>query len=116
MSPPLPRPLSTWVHFLSLAHLSISFDYQATASYSFPEWGLSSPPFTFQPTFLKHLSDLDLVWFLPVVERVVRGGALRYYMVISDFTVIWPWAWGLVSSLWGSRGLPVHLSQTSQDG
>lgn len=94
-----PSSQTTWVHFLSLAHLSISFDHQATASYSFPEWGLFSPPFTFQPMFFKHLSDLDLVWILPMVERVVRGGTLRYYMVISDFTVIRPWAWGLVSSL-----------------
>lgn len=25
VSPPRPKPLSTWVHFLSLVHLSISF-------------------------------------------------------------------------------------------
>lgn len=54
--------------------------------------------------FLKHLSDSDLVWFPPMVERVVRAGALRYYMVVSDFTVIWPWAWGASVQSVGIKG------------
>lgn len=57
VSPPLPKPLSTWVHFLSLTHLSISFYHQASTIHSFPEWGLFSPLFTFQPIFLKYLLD-----------------------------------------------------------
>lgn len=61
--------------------------------------------------------DSELVWFLPMAERVVRGEALRYSIVISD---LWQsnqalGLGGLVASLWESRMLPVHLSQTSQD-
>ena len=42
VSPPFPKLLFTWVHFLSLPHLSVSSYHQASTIYSFPEWGLFS--------------------------------------------------------------------------